>query len=89
MASSARSSVHSQNRLAVFVFPGAAGHVNPSLPICRRLVDLGWQVVYVCNPSFQSVIEETGAEFRDVNAVCESFGGISDLREMILQSMAE
>ena len=33
--------------------------------------------------------KETGAEFRDVNAVCESFGGISDLREMILQSMAE
>lgn len=92
MASSARStsSVHStKHRLAVFVFPGAAGHVNPSLPICRRLVDLGWQVVYVCNPSFKSVIEETGAEFRDTNAVCESFGGISDLREMIMQSMEE
>lgn len=90
MATSERSSVHSQRpRLAVFVFPGAAGHVNPSLPICRRLVDMGWQVVYVCNPSFQSVIEETGAEFCDVNGVCERFGGISDLREMMLQSMAE
>lgn len=27
-----------------FVFPGAAGHVNPSLPIARRLVQQGYQV---------------------------------------------
>ena len=29
--------------LVVFVFPGAAGHVNPSLPMCRRFVELGWE----------------------------------------------
>ena len=28
----------------VFVFPGAAGHVNPSLPVCRRFIELGWEV---------------------------------------------
>lgn len=36
-----------QNRTAVFVFPSAAGHVNPSLPVCGALVRLGWDVQYV------------------------------------------
>ena len=31
-------------RKVVFVFPGAAGHVNPSLPVCRRFIELGWEV---------------------------------------------
>ena len=34
----------SSKRKAIFVFPAAAGHVSPSLPLARGLVARGWAV---------------------------------------------
>lgn len=59
---------------AVFAFPSAAGHVNPSLPLCQRLVSLGWKVEYLGIDTFKDVIEKTGATFHDRNAVCAAHG---------------
>ena len=69
-----------------FVFPGASGHVNPSLPIARALVQLGWRVDYVCSGAFQSAIAETGATFYDVDAVSAK---IPNVREMILNTLEQ
>jgi len=45
----------------VFVFPEAAGHVNPSLAVARALVNLGHEVHYLCCEQFRQAIEDTGA----------------------------
>lgn len=47
----------------LFVFPGFAGHVNPSLPIARSLCCQGHDVHYMCRESMRAAIEDTGAKF--------------------------
>jgi UDP:flavonoid glycosyltransferase YjiC (YdhE family) len=42
----------------------AHGHVNPTLPIVKELVQRGHQVVYHDSLSFEQAIKATGAEFR-------------------------
>lgn len=73
---------------AVFVFPSAAGHVNPSLPLCRGLVNRGWQVDYLSVVTFQSAIESTGATFHNRDAVCAEFG-FHDLTAMTMKTFDE
>mmetsp|Transcript_123050 Transcript_123050/g.309682 ORF Transcript_123050/g.309682 Transcript_123050/m.309682 type:complete len:259 (-) Transcript_123050:421-1197(-) len=46
-----------------FVFPQWVGHLNPSLPIARRLRELGHEVHYVCHEFVRDKIEATGATF--------------------------
>lgn len=52
----------------VFVFPPYIGHLNPSLPLARRLVDLGHEVHYMCHEPLQAKIEHTGAIFHSTVA---------------------
>lgn len=40
-----------------------AGHVNPVIPISRKLVDRGHEVVWLSGRRFRGEIEATGAEF--------------------------
>ena len=40
------------------------GHVNPTLPFVRELVRRGEQVTYFSNPTFESRIRATGADYR-------------------------
>src|SRR5688572_22840383 len=40
-----------------------AGHVNPGLPIARKLVERGNQVWWYTGKKYQSKIEATGAKF--------------------------
>lgn len=56
---------------AAFVFPLASGHTNPSLPLARRLVALGWEVHYMSFPPFQEAVEDTGAKFNDLSKICD------------------
>mmetsp|Transcript_19751 Transcript_19751/g.54368 ORF Transcript_19751/g.54368 Transcript_19751/m.54368 type:complete len:556 (+) Transcript_19751:54-1721(+) len=46
-----------------FIFPMASGHLNPSLPIARRLVNAGHKVDYLCLEQMREAIEDTGAVF--------------------------
>lgn len=46
----------------VFCIPGH-GHVNPSLPIVKELVDRGHELDYCCMEEFRELIERTGANF--------------------------
>ena len=64
------SAAPSGNNRAIFVFPSAAGHVNPSLPLARGLVARGWAVDYLAIPQFKEAIEDTGAAFWDRDGVC-------------------
>ncbi|EJK56139.1 hypothetical protein THAOC_24031, partial [Thalassiosira oceanica] len=54
---------------AIFVFPAAAGHVNPSLPLARGLVARGWNVDYLATAAFRDAVEDTGASFFDRDEV--------------------
>mmetsp|Transcript_116720 Transcript_116720/g.341711 ORF Transcript_116720/g.341711 Transcript_116720/m.341711 type:complete len:493 (-) Transcript_116720:47-1525(-) len=76
------------SRTAVFVFPSAAGHINPSLPLCKRLVNLGWHVKYLSIEAFKCAIEKTGATFHDRDAVCAEHG-IPDVTAMFYKSLSE
>eukprot|EP00656_Telonema_subtile_P053662 TRINITY_DN7829_c0_g2_i1.p1 TRINITY_DN7829_c0_g2~~TRINITY_DN7829_c0_g2_i1.p1 ORF type:complete len:498 (+),score=80.62 TRINITY_DN7829_c0_g2_i1:242-1735(+) len=73
---------------AVFLFPSASGHLNPSLPLARELVSLGWEVEYLAIPQFKEAIEDTGALFQDRNQVCSSLG-CEDVVEMIKATFGE
>lgn len=42
----------------------AHGHINPTLPIVRELINRKKRVVYYCTNEFSSKIESSGAEFR-------------------------
>jgi len=50
-------------RRFAFVFPMASGHINPSLPVARALVELGHEVHYLCCEQMRDAIEDTGAKF--------------------------
>ena len=54
---------------AIFVFPAASGHINPSLPLARGLVSLGWEVDYLAVAQFKEAIVDTGASFFDRDEV--------------------
>jgi len=57
------STASSMPKSFAFVFPMASGHINPSLPIARGLVERGHQVHYVCAQQMRKAIEDTGAVF--------------------------
>lgn len=47
----------------LFCASGSTGHVNPTLPIVRALVDLGHEVLYVSFEEMRGKVEAAGAEF--------------------------
>eukprot|EP00490_Sorites_sp_Unknown_P009257 CAMPEP_0114664414 /NCGR_PEP_ID=MMETSP0191-20121206/28783_1 /TAXON_ID=126664 /ORGANISM="Sorites sp." /LENGTH=460 /DNA_ID=CAMNT_0001906531 /DNA_START=74 /DNA_END=1456 /DNA_ORIENTATION=+ len=56
----------------------ASGHLNPSLPVARALVDGGHEVHYLCREQMREAIEGTGAEFHDeVKQMPEMYEGRS------------
>ena len=71
---------------AVFLFPSASGHLNPSLPLARSLKRLGWSVEYLSIKQFQPAIGDTGADFLDRDQVFKEFG-IDDLTAFILGTL--
>jgi MGT family glycosyltransferase len=44
------------------------GHISPGLPIARRLVQLGHEVMWYSTSKYQDKIEETGARFMKVQS---------------------
>lgn len=61
----------------VFLTVPAIGHINPMLPIMTELVKQGHQVIVYNNSEFETLIRETGAEFRLLPVRME----MPDLRE--------
>src|SRR5687767_6304891 len=47
----------------------AAGHVNPTLPVIREMVQRGHEVIYFLSEGYRSKIEAAGATFRAYDAV--------------------
>ncbi|CAE7740376.1 ydhE [Symbiodinium sp. CCMP2592] len=73
-----------------FIFPMASGHINPSLPVARTLVEEGQEVHYLCREQMKDAIEDTGATFHsEIEALPEMyegrnvdiFGCLSDLQK--------
>lgn len=75
----------SSAKTAIFVFPSAAGHVNPSLPLARGLVAQGWDVDYLAIEQFKDAVEGTGATFCDRDRVCRDHG-IEDVKKMTMDT---
>lgn len=55
-------------RLVFFSLP-ASGHIHPTLGLVRGLVKSGCEVLYYANPDFKTLVESTGATFRDYGEV--------------------
>jgi UDP:flavonoid glycosyltransferase YjiC (YdhE family) len=41
------------------------GHINPTLPLIKNLVEVGVEVIYHSSPERRALIESTGALFRN------------------------
>ncbi|CAE7243246.1 yojK [Symbiodinium sp. CCMP2456] len=68
----------------------ASGHINPSLPVARTLVEEGQEVHYLCREQMKDAIEDTGATFHsEIEELPEMyegrnvdiFGCLSDLQK--------
>jgi UDP:flavonoid glycosyltransferase YjiC (YdhE family) len=63
-------------RSFAFIFPMASGHINPSLPVARTLVQQGHHVHYLCRQPMRDAIEDTGAKFHlDIEELTELYDG--------------
>jgi len=60
---SSQCSTSGPKHLVLFSLPPHVGHVNPSLPLARKLVELGHVVHYVSHEQLRLKIEGTGAVF--------------------------
>ena len=49
----------------VFFMTPAYGHVLPVLPIVKKLIESGHNIICYCTPAFKSRIENTGASYRE------------------------
>ena len=73
---------------AIFVFPAASGHINPSLPLARGLVNSGWSVDYLASTEFKDAITHTGATFCNRDSIFRS-AGIEDVTAMVKATAAD
>ncbi|MFT4144183.1 MAG: glycosyltransferase [Mobilitalea sp.] len=57
----------------LFVNANLNGHINPTLPLVKELVERGNQVDYFCSKQFKEKINLTGAEFLNYSKELEEF----------------
>lgn len=59
----------------LFINPGSEGHINPTIEVCKSLVDQGEEVVYYLSDIYESKLANTGVEIRSlpIDSVVESF----------------
>lgn len=56
-----------------------AGHVTPCLPIARRLVERGHEIVWITGREYKTRVEATGARFHPIPNECDPDGmGVYD-----------
>ena len=66
------------------------GHVNPSLPLVRALVDRGEEIVYFATEPFAAAIEQVGARVRPYRAaVLSDLSPMSDRVEAMASFLTE
>lgn len=51
---------------ALFYSPKGAGHVNPTLPLARGLVERGYEVTYVLTSEWRERLEALGCRYRNM-----------------------
>ncbi|MGY0411912.1 macrolide family glycosyltransferase [Staphylococcus sp. mip270_02] len=52
----------------LFINPGSAGHVNPTVAVCKTLVEKGEEVVYYATDKFTDRLQDIGVEIRTFNS---------------------
>jgi UDP-N-acetylglucosamine:LPS N-acetylglucosamine transferase len=70
---------------ALFVFPSASGHVNPSLPVAKSLISKGWSVAFLATPDYKDAIAATGSTFIDRDEVCAE-RGVNDVTKTVMST---
>jgi MGT family glycosyltransferase len=82
-------------RTIVFVTPPAHGHVNPTLPVIRELVQRGEQVIAYNTEEFRPQLEQAGARFKAYPhtamtatsiALLLQEGNLANMTELILRT---
>jgi MGT family glycosyltransferase len=69
---------------AIFFGLPAHGHMNPTLPLVRELVDRGEEVVYYSSADFEERIRRAGADFRPYRtSVLENFSVVTERMEQL------
>jgi MGT family glycosyltransferase len=68
-------------KILVFSVP-AYGHVNPTLPVVRELVDRGVQVAYYLTEEFEPQVRHAGAEFRRIEDMQMGSGPLPEVTAM-------
>ncbi|MDW7658831.1 MAG: glycosyltransferase [Bacillota bacterium] len=57
----------------LFVNANLHGHINPTIPLVKRLVNSGFHVDYYCSRQFHEKIRSTGATFIEYSAEMNTF----------------
>jgi MGT family glycosyltransferase len=57
----------------LFINANLYGHINPTLPLVKELVDRGNQVDYFCSKNFQEKVTGAGAVFRNYTVELDTF----------------
>ena len=59
----------------LFINPGSEGHINPTIEVCKSLVEQGEEVVYYLSDIYESKLANTGVEIRSfpIDSVVEAF----------------
>jgi len=57
----------------LFINGNVHGHINPTLPVVRELVNLGEEVWYLSTMEFKNKIESSGAKFMDYGSRMNKF----------------
>ncbi len=78
----------------LFIGGPGEGHVNPTLPLVKELVQRGEEVVYFCADDYEAKIRATGAEFRSFpnflkNVRQEDIGHFLELIVLLLDSVPQ
>lgn len=60
------------------------GHVNPTLPIARKLVERGHEVWWYTGKLFQAKVEATGARYVPMSAGFD-FSDLKDVPDVLLE----
>ena len=65
---------------AFFLNIPAHGHMNPTLPLVRELVNRGETIIYYSGEEFRERVEAAGATFRTYESLGEEYDFSSRMR---------
>jgi MGT family glycosyltransferase len=63
------------------------GHINPTLPLVKQLMDVGVKIIYHTSPERKTLVEQNGAEFRNYGYDSYSASDFNPGKNFVLQTL--